>query len=36
VSRVGNAVAFDIRVLFMPNKVTLTHQRIQGYFPDML
>jgi hypothetical protein len=20
----------------MPNKVTLTHQRIQGYFPDML
>ena len=36
VSRVGNAEAFDIRVVFMPNKLTLTHQRIQGYFPDML
>jgi hypothetical protein len=36
VSRVGNAVAFDIRVLFMPDRLTLTNQRIQGDFPDRL
>jgi hypothetical protein len=36
VSRAGNAVAFDIRVVLMPDKVTLTDQRIQGYFSNML
>src|SRR3954469_8977402 len=34
VIRAGNSVAVDIRVLLMPPKVTLTDQRIQGYFPN--
>jgi hypothetical protein len=34
VSRAGNSVAVDIRVVLMPPKVHLTDQHIQGYFPN--